>query len=126
MGDRHKGNMVLVGGEKLANIDFGWLEQGPRIDTGMFPIPQGLQNLLTSEKNWDEFHDLMWDALKTLEEHMPRIQAHWKAVMEKLDFHADKFLYTNVPLNMARRVSLDADRFHSLDEPLRAYSWKTS
>ena len=32
--NRHTGNMVVTGGVRLANIDFGWLEEGPKIDTG--------------------------------------------------------------------------------------------
>ena len=35
--------MVVTGGTKLANIDFGWLEERPMLDTGTFPIPDGLQ-----------------------------------------------------------------------------------
>ena len=58
--DRHKGNMVVTGGVRLANIDFGWLEEGPKIDTGKFPIPNGLRFLMKDGRLWDEFCDLCW------------------------------------------------------------------
>ena len=128
--DRHEGNMVVVDGQKLANIDFGWLEEGPTLgpkalglgDTGEFPIPDGLKKLLSQTKQWDEFHDLMFDAIKTLDENMDRIVDHWQAVMRQLDFDADRFLYTEVPERMKARVSIDRD---ALDKELRKFSIKT-
>jgi len=72
--DRHKGNMVVVDGRKLANIDFGWLEEAPPIDTGIFPIPEGLKMLFTSTNHWAEFLDLCWDALRALHAH----QGEWQ------------------------------------------------
>eukprot|EP01047_Picozoa_sp_COSAG01_P096948 COSAG01_NODE_27355_length_687_cov_3113.469388_2_plen_142_part_01 len=67
--DRHKGNMVITGGKRLANIDFGWLGEAPAIDTGMFPIPEGLKLLLRQNHMWHEFLDLSWDALCVLRQH---------------------------------------------------------
>jgi hypothetical protein len=42
------------------HADFGWLEEGPKIDTGKFPIPNGLRFLMTNGRLWDEFCDLCW------------------------------------------------------------------
>ena len=61
--------MVITGGKALANIDFGWLGEAPPIDTGMFPIPEGLKLLLRQNYMWHEFLDLCWDALSVLRQH---------------------------------------------------------
>ena len=52
----------------------GW--QSPGIDTGMFPIPEGLKQLLTSTNLWDEFIDLCWDAVSVLHAHLGTITTH--------------------------------------------------
>ena len=54
--------------------DFGWVEEGPSLDTGRFPIPQGLRYLLDSSKMKAEFHDLCFDAVRCLWIHRAEIK----------------------------------------------------
>lgn len=119
--DRHKGNMVVTGGTKLANIDFGWLEEGPFLDTGTFPIPDGLQYLLASSGKWGEFHDLAWDAMKTLDENAESIVAKWQQILRHRELN-DDIMFTEVPERIKKRVVIER---MDLDQQLRLNSWGT-
>merc|ERR1711871_1352505 len=90
--DRHKGNMVVTAGVRLANIDFGWLEEGPKIDTGKFPIPNGLRFLMTNGRLWDEFCDLCWDAICVLRQRWEEVARHWCFLLLNREL-ADRNLY---------------------------------
>ena len=74
--DRHQGNMIVTeanGEYAFANIDFGWVEEGPSVDTGRFPLPQGLRYLLDATKMKAEFYDLSFDAIRCLHIHQDEI-----------------------------------------------------
>jgi hypothetical protein len=78
--DRHQGNMVVTEANDeyaFANIDFGWVEEGPGFDTGRFPLPQGLRNLLNTTKMKAEFHDLSHDAIRCLHIHQDEINQRY-------------------------------------------------
>lgn len=58
LADRHKDNMLLLGGQVFAHIDFGFVA-GDRpwpFDTGPFPIPQ-LFLQACGQQRWDAFLD---------------------------------------------------------------------
>ena len=78
------GNMVLVEtdrGQQFANIDFGWVEEGPSVDTGRFPIPTGLRYLLDATSQKAEFYDLCWDANRVLYRHRAELKEQWCAML---------------------------------------------
>ena len=116
--DRHQGNMVVTGGNRFANIDFGWLAEGPSLDAGLFPIPDGLHYLLTSTNLWAEFHDLSWDTLKVLHESFDRIETAWKRLLRDLELN-DGFLFNTMPGDMEARLSIPRSQ---LDMELRKFS----
>ena len=118
--DRHQGNMVVTGG-KLANIDFGWLEEGPPIDTGLFPIPKGLQYLFEYSQKWSEFHDLCWDAIVTLSSEYDAVAKRWKELVRENQLDSG-FLFDEVPQRIRERVSISRA---VLDERLREKSFGT-
>jgi hypothetical protein len=118
--DRHKGNMVVTN-DRLANIDFGWLEEGPFLDTGQFPIPIGLQYLLGYTNKWAEFHDLAWDAVKTLHENEDVICDRWRQILRHRGIN-DDFMADEVPKRIQSRVSIQRS---VLDDRLREKSLAT-
>eukprot|EP01049_Picozoa_sp_SAG25_P004330 SAG25_NODE_270_length_10627_cov_13.114267_4_plen_1341_part_00 len=122
IGDRHTGNMVVTGGTKLANIDFGWLEDHPPIDAGSFPIPEGLQYLLSSTEMWAEFHDLLWDSIQVLRDNEPAIRTLWKQTLKELQFN-DRRMSTEVPEFILERLSITRER---LDVELRSWKFMTA
>jgi len=78
------GNMVLVEtdrGQQFANIDFGWVEEGPSVDTGRFPIPTGFRYLLDATSQKAEFYDLCWDANRVLYRHRAELKEQWCAML---------------------------------------------
>jgi hypothetical protein len=120
--DRHQGNMVVTDQKRFANIDFGWLTEGPSIDAGLFPVPVGLQYLLAYSKLWDEFHDLSWDALKVLYEDFDRIETVWKQGLRELQINDGKW-FKEIPRDMKGRVSISRSQ---LDMELRKFSLATA
>ena len=85
MRDRHKGNMVLCKRMHFANIDFGWLEEQPSIDTGPWPIPQNLKAMLKKTGGWAEFCDLCWDALCVLRANQDEVMDCWRRHLVKVE-----------------------------------------
>ena len=118
--DRHQGNMVITGGDRFANIDFGWIAEGDK--SGTFPIPVGLQYLLAYSDLWAEFHDLCWDALKVMYENFDRIELEWKRALRTLEFTDGKF-FNDMPRDIKNRLSITRA---SLDDQLRKYDLDTA
>ena len=118
--DRHKGNMVVTGGDRFANIDFGWLAEGNKL--GTFPIPAGLQYLLQCTNLWDEFHDLCWDALKVMYENFESIEKEWEQALSVLELNDRKF-FDEMPRDIRGRLSITRS---ALDESLRKYDFDTA
>lgn len=110
----------MTGGDRFANIDFGWLAEGPA--SGTFPIPVGLQYLLAYSNLWSEFHDLCWDALKVMNENFDRIEMEWKHALRFLELNDWKF-FREMPLEMKRRLSITRS---ALDEQLREWDLDTA
>eukprot|EP01045_Picozoa_sp_COSAG04_P022567 COSAG04_NODE_2569_length_3913_cov_2.620346_1_plen_363_part_00 len=115
IGDRHQSNMLLVNGCEFANIDFGWLEDGPFPDAGAFAIPEGLGQLFSSSRKWDEFHDLTWDALCVLRDNHALITQHWREALRRRKVN-DGFLADEVPERWRQRLCIER---RELDEKLR-------
>ncbi len=118
--DRHMGNMVLTetgsgpAPVSFAQIDFGWVEEGPPLDTGRFPIPKGLRYLLESSKLKSEFFDLSWDALRVLYENRTEISECWCAMLTDRGLN-DRVLYDEVPERVRGRLNLSRE---TLDKEL--------
>lgn len=94
--------------------DFGWLEEGPRIDTGKFPIPNGLRFLMTNGRLWDEFCDMCWDAICVLRQRRDELERHWKYLLENRELD-DRNLYEFGPKRIFTRLQITRAQ---LDEAL--------
>eukprot|EP01043_Picozoa_sp_COSAG02_P040496 COSAG02_NODE_3283_length_7019_cov_7.319364_4_plen_288_part_00 len=112
---------MVVTNDRLANIDFGWLEEAPFLDTGLFPIPAGLQHLLGYTNKWAEFHDLAWDAVKILHENEDVICDRWRQILVHRGIN-DDFMADEMPTRIKTRVSI---RRSDLDDRLRQKSLGT-
>lgn len=94
--------------------DFGWLEEGPKIDTGKFPIPNGLRFLMTNGRLWDEFCDLCWDAICVLRQRRDEVARHWCFLLNNREL-ADRNLYEFGPQRIFTRLQITRAQ---LDEAL--------
>ena len=94
--DRHKDNFGLTG-RRLANIDFGWVGEGPgrevlgaRVgDALSFNVPKGLRQLLMNCRGWAAFRQLCWEAISALGRRQDDIQRCWEAVIEGTEQNSD-------------------------------------
>ena len=97
--------MVLCEGKYLANIDFGWLEESPKIDTNDFPIPKYLRIMLKTSKSWPEFCDLCWDALHVLHLNKDEVVACWRRHLRKVEPPlTDPLYHDQLMSNMVERM----------------------
>lgn len=119
--DRHQGNMVLCEGVHYANIDFGWMEESPTVDTGPFPVPNLLRAMLKSTGQWSEFCDLCWDALQVLRVNYEEIVECWKRHLVKTQPSLASPLYSvTYPGNWKERLKIDR---RTVDEELDKEGW---
>lgn len=107
--------MVLCGGKHFANIDFGWMEEAPSIDTDDFPIPPLLKEMLKKTKTWSEFCDLCWDALHVLHVNKDEVVNTWRRHLAKVEppltvpYYHDE-LTANMVERMQSKSRLDLDK----------------
>ena len=106
MRDRHTGNMLLSKGKYFANIDFGWLEEQPGIDTGKFPIPKLLAKMFRKSQEWGEFCDLCWDALQVLRKCQEEVIKCWRHLLKNVGFDTHMFNVT-MPGKWCERMEMD-------------------
>jgi hypothetical protein len=100
--------MVLSEATHFANIDFGWLEESPTLDTGLFPIPDLLVAMLKATGEWPAFCDLCWDALQVLRDNKDEIVDCWRRHLAKVSPPLTNPYYSDMLTNnMTERMQMD-------------------
>ena len=114
--------MVLCDGKHFANIDFGWIEEAPTIDTENFPIPPLLKEMLKKSKAWPEFCDLCWDALHVLHVNKDEVVACWQRHLTKVEpALTNAYYHDTLTGNMVERMQNMPRR--ALDRELDKSYW---
>jgi hypothetical protein len=81
--------------------------EGPSIDTGRFPIPDGLRFMLDATQQRREFNDLCFDACHCLYIHREEIEREWEKSLAKRDL-VDPKLQSEIK-DVIKRLAIPRD-----------------